>query len=108
MIAEEHQVQKEISETIGNGLLPETSYTIFKENLATYIRELISNDFEKLVRILYRLDINEKRLKSLLVNGSSDSGVLIADLIIERQLQKIQSRKQFSNTKKDIPEEDKW
>ncbi len=108
MNAEEKQVQQEIILSIGPGLLPEASYTIFREKLVAYIHVLIDQDFEKLVRILYRLDVNEKKLKALLVKANADSGLLIADLIIERQLEKIHTRKQFAGSKEDIPDEEKW
>jgi len=48
------------------------------------------------------------KLKHLLKeNPGEDAGFVIADLIIERQLQKIKSRKE---TKKDnhIPDDEKW
>ena len=71
--------------------------------------ENIGSSFEKLVSILYRLDVNEKKLKTLLEEkNTDDAGLLIADAIIERQLQKIISRKKFSDFNKDIPEEEKW
>ena len=108
MNAEEKQVQQEIILSIGPGLLPQASYTIFREKLAAYIHELIDQDFEKLVRILYRLDVNEKKLKALLAEANTDSGLLIAGLIIERQLEKIHTRKQFAGPKEDIPDKEKW
>jgi len=73
-----------------------------------YINPLITNNFNKLISILYRLDINETKLMQLLHdNPAEDAGMIIADLIIERQLQKIKSRKE--NTGNNIiPEDDKW
>lgn len=76
--------------------------------LAVYINKLIQTDFHKLISILYRLDVSETKLKRLLEeNSGSDAGVIIADLIIERQLQKIRSRKENKNNNT-IPEDDKW
>jgi len=81
----------------------------FKQRLAVYINSLIVNDFSKLIFILYRLDISEKKLKQLLHdNAQYDAGAVIADMIIERQQQKIKLRKQFTAKDTDIPEEDKW
>ncbi len=105
---EEEQVQQEIVAVIGGELLQQTSYQIFREKLATWISELIDQDFEQLVLLLYRLDVNEKKMKALLATANTDAGLLIADLIIERQLQKIKTRKQFSNPNEDIPDADKW
>lgn len=107
MNPDEQQVQQEIAQTFGEGMLPQTSAELFREQLAAYINVLIERDFEQLVNLLYRLDISENKLRSLL-SFAADAGVLIADLIIERQLQKIKSRKQFSSSAGDIPEAEKW
>ncbi len=105
----ELQVQKEIIQTVNADLLPETSINGFLEKLTAYIGELINHDLEKLVNILYRLDVSEKKLKETLESSSStDAGLLIATMIIERQLQKIKSRKQFTQQDKNIADEDKW
>jgi hypothetical protein len=79
-----------------------------KEKLTQHINYLIQHDFERLVAILYRIDINEKKLKELLQRYSDkDSGGIIAQLIIERQLEKIKTRQQFK-TGDNISEEEKW
>jgi hypothetical protein len=77
--------------------------------LAERINEWILNDFQKLIAVLYRLDVSEEKLKTLLRDNShSDAGIIITDLIIERQLQKIKSRQQFRAPDVDIDENDKW
>lgn len=59
-------------------------------SLAAYVNELIMTNFERLVQLLYRIDVSEEKLKKLLrQNPESDAGIIIADLIIERQKQKI-------------------
>ncbi len=69
-----------------------------ENKLAVYINELIDNDFNRLVNLLYRIDINEEKLKSALKNEDKNdsSGKTIAKLILERQLQKLKFREQFS------------
>jgi hypothetical protein len=104
----DEQVQQEISKIISADLLPETSFEIFKEKLATYINELITHDFEKLVHILYRLDVSEQKLKSTLASSPSDAGLLISQMIIERQLQKIKTREQYRQQNSNINDEEKW
>ena len=79
-----------------------------KEKLTAFINDLINHDFEKLVFYLYRIDVNEAKMKKLLdLRDGENAAGLIADLIIERQIEKIKSRKE---TKKngDIPEDEKW
>ncbi len=77
--------------------------------LAKYINDLIHNNFEKLISLLYRIDISEKKLKQLLQDQpNEDAGKIIARMVIERELQKINSRQQF-NKKEDIDnDEEKW
>ena len=64
--------------------------------LAEKINVLIQRDFGALVQLLYRIDVSEVRLRQLLDSGSGeDAGVLIARLIMERQWQKIESRRRY-------------
>lgn len=76
--------------------------------LINLVNDLIEKDFPALVQLLYRIDVQEKKLKMLLKqNPEADAAPVIADLIIKRQLQKEITRKQF--TRKDNPSrEDKW
>ncbi len=108
-MTDEEKVQEEIIQYIDLSLLPLGNMDTFRERLAAYIHGLINNDFHKLVFILYRLDINEKRLTEILADKQSpDAGQVIANLIIERQLQKIELRKKFKQDVANIPEEDRW
>ena len=77
--------------------------------LARRINELIEQDFEELVRLFYRIDVSEPKLKQMLKeNPGKDAGEMIALLIIERQLQKLKSREQFKKPGNKISDEDKW
>jgi hypothetical protein len=91
--------------------LPEISLKTTQEAqqlLAGAVNRLLSNNFEKLVSILYRIDVSETKLKTVLKeNPGEDAGKIIADLIIERQLQKIKSRKE-TKSNNNIPEDEKW
>ena len=72
------------------------------------INELLQKDFPALLNILYRIDVNEEKLKSLLKSQpGTDAAVLITQLIIERQKEKLRSR-DINKTFGDIPEDDKW
>jgi hypothetical protein len=56
---------------------------------------------------LYRVDIDEPRLKALLKQEKDkDAAVIISRLIIERQLQKIRDRKKFNNS--NYSDEERW
>ena len=79
------------------------------ELLSQKINDLILHDFNKLIAILYRADISEKKLNALLQQASDEpAGKLIAILFIERQLQKIKSRQENRRDVNDIAEEDRW
>ena len=79
-----------------------------REALAAWVNDLILHDFQELVRILYRIDVNENKLKFLLKEKvGEDTPQIIADLIIERQVQKIKTRQQFRQPPPE-DEEDKW
>lgn len=79
-----------------------------REALAAHINHLIQADFHRLVAWLYQLDISETKLKQTLEeNTDKDAGELIADLVLERQLQKMKTREQFKG-RDDIPDEDRW
>lgn len=89
--------------------LPETlSQEELREKLAAHINHLINHDFEKLVYYLYRIDVDENKMRRLLEQREGENAAgLIADLIIERQAQKIKSR-QETTLNKDIPDNEKW
>ena len=80
----------------------------FINHLAIEINRLIQYDFQKLINILYRLDIDEEKLKQMLADYvHDDAGYIIAQLVVERQLQKIKTRRQMRRDE-NINEEDKW
>lgn len=85
------------------------SYEKLRETIAAFIHSLIEKDFNKLISLLYRLDINETRLRFLLHNNSeANAGTIIAEMIIERQVQKIKSRREFRQRDNTISDDEKW
>ena len=83
-------------------------HIVNKQLLINKINQLVHSDFPKLVSVLYRLDISEQKLKQLLNEHKDiDAAVIIADLIIERQLQKIKTKENFKPDS-NIPENEKW
>ncbi len=103
----------ELIQTINTDLalaLPEKiSFDQMQHELSDHINQLIKNDFEKLVAILYRIDVDEAKLKFFLIdNPNEDAGKIIADLVIERLQQKINLRKQFSGKSLTDDDEEKW
>ena len=90
--------------------LPEKiSFDELQGKLAVYINDLIRYHFEQLVSLLYRIDVSEAKIKSLLQQQpNEDAAKIIAALIIERQIQKIKTRQQFSQRDNNFDEEEKW
>lgn len=71
-------------------------YTELRNRLSEKIKYLIEKDFERLLQILYRIDVDEEKAKKCLSeNPPSQAHFVLADLIIERQMQKIKTREQF-------------
>ena len=98
-----------VNEEMAIDLPEKISFEEIREQLSQNINDLIVNDFQKLVSILYRIDISESKLKQLLKEENhEDAGRIITDMIIERQLQKIKTRQQFKQSNENIDESEKW
>ena len=70
------------------------------------ILQLADKNPEAFFQLMYRLDVSEQKVKSVLFEP--DAGMQIARLVYKRQLQKIEVRKLFRE-KGDIAEDDlKW
>jgi hypothetical protein len=81
---------------------------VFRLQLSSYINDLINKDFNALIQLLYRVDVNEQKLKTLLKQHQDvDTSLLIADLIVERQLQKIATKRYFDESGKSSSD-DSW
>lgn len=108
MDATEQQAREEIARITGT-VFTAPVMDVFREQLAAYINDLINHDFSYLVQLLYRLDVSEQKLKTMLQEtAGTDAAWQIADSIISRQLEKIYTRRRFSTNRDDIPDEDKW
>ncbi|MCD8529199.1 MAG: hypothetical protein LRY27_04420 [Chitinophagales bacterium] len=70
--------------------------------IAKYVQELIDTDFEELLRILYKIDVSEKKVKQYVLEGGPEHAATnIALLILEREKQKIETRKKYSEGESD-------
>jgi hypothetical protein len=78
-------------------------------DLIAYINDCIQHDFNKLVQLLYRIDVSEEKLKYILqLNPNEDAAKLIAAVIVERLAATKAARARFSTTNKiDQPNTDK-
>lgn len=66
------------------------------------VTELVNHDFERLLLMLYRLDVNEQKVKQAIdTAGPNNASRNIAELVLAREKEKAVSREQY---KTDNPE----
>ena len=66
----------------------------FQQMLTEVIRHLLENDFERLLNGLYRIDVDEEKVKQAMAS-EEDVAAQIASLIIEREMQKVVTREKY-------------
>ncbi|RYY92030.1 MAG: hypothetical protein EOO11_21860 [Chitinophagaceae bacterium] len=76
--------------------------------LAAALNERILHDFDSVVRLLYRVDVPETRVRAALAAGGADAGTLLARLLLAREREKAASRARYRKPPEDIPEEERW
>ena len=104
-----HELVREINNTMAIEAAPGISMDDLQQLVADHVNNLIQHNFQKLINVLYRVDVSEVKLKQLLQeNPGLDAGKIIGGLIIERQIQKIKSRQQFSTRDNNFTGEEKW
>jgi hypothetical protein len=79
--------------------LPENiSEQHLRDVLVKTFEYLIEDDFQKLLQVLYRADVDQYKLKELLENTEGKSSAeIIADAYIDRQKAKVEMRKRYSS-----------
>jgi hypothetical protein len=64
--------------------------------LTAEVVRLLLYDMERLLSILYRVDVRESKVKEAFVEGKPEQiAFRIAELMIERELQKVESRRKY-------------
>ena len=94
--------------------LPKEYETLGREELQTrlslYIEVLLNTNFEKLCNMIYRHDVEESKFNmALQAEQVQEQAARIADLVIDRELQKVESRKayrKYKNEQKSLEKED--
>lgn len=98
-----------INNEMGLGLSMHMTLDEIRQCMQAFVSYLIEKEFQQLVNVLYQIDVNERKLKYLLQeNVGEDAAVIIADLIIARQLEKIDSRKAYGLDNGLPSDEEKW
>jgi len=90
---------KALGKIIGNDFEVEEDWSaeVIRDKMIYAFSWLLDNDISKMMNILYRADVDEDKLKSLLISRSQlPSAEVIADEYIRRQMQKVETRKKYS------------
>ena len=87
----------EVSES--DSLIPAADFRTlgeFKAYLTDRLTFLLDNKYDTLINILYRIDVPEDKLSKLFTEQNRDYiPASLADLIIERSLQKVRFRQKY-------------
>jgi hypothetical protein len=109
MFSENPNIIANINNDWGLTLVPTITENELAGLLANRINELIRSDMNVLITALYRIDVDEKKIREMLIkNKETDAALVIAHLVIERQKQKIKTRSMFKPWVDDINEDEKW
>lgn len=75
-------------------------YHELKSKLRLVIGHLLDTNFEKLCQAMYRLDVSERKFHEVLASAPKpEVPDRIADLVIERELQKVKTRQLYKDRK---------
>lgn len=95
----QNQIEKEAGIVLGNN---------WQKEFYAYINHLANTNFEKLVYLLYRIDVSEHKITALLnTKSATNAGDLIAAAILERLEEKKVTREQYQQNT-DGSAEEKW
>ncbi|GHA72091.1 hypothetical protein [Pontibacter akesuensis] len=77
--------------------LPANNVDALLQKLARVVLHLLHTDLNRLLHLLYRIDVDEHRVKNAMVNADEETiAYRIAQLIIEREVRKAQIRLRYS------------
>lgn len=91
-------IKKDLS--LDHDSLPESIASIddLKELLIPVINYLLDRDMTRLLNALYRIDISENKVKQvLMVENPANIASKLAELIVQRELQKVITRRKYSS-----------
>ncbi|HEX7358751.1 MAG TPA: hypothetical protein VF270_13645 [Ignavibacteriaceae bacterium] len=96
-------VSKDFVKLDNSSLIPSNDYEKleeFRKYLTEKMKEMLDNNYNLLINTLYRIDISENKLAKLFSGKNKESiPEKLADLIIERQIEKIKFRKRYREGK---------
>ncbi len=109
MFPDHPNIISQLNQEWGLAVLPKVTEEDLLVVLAARINILIRSDLSHLIALLYRIDVDEKKIREMLMAQKGvDAGYIIAHLVLERQKQKIKTRELFKPRVDDIEEEERW
>jgi hypothetical protein len=92
-------VSKDFVKNDYSSLVPNNDYERleeFRKYLTDKMKDMLDKNYNLLINTLYRIDISEKKLSELFSAKNKESiPQKLADLIIERQIEKINYRRRY-------------
>ncbi|HSL89681.1 MAG TPA: hypothetical protein VK870_10290 [Ignavibacteriaceae bacterium] len=96
-------VEKDFVDSRFRTLIPNNDFEKleeFRNYLILKLKDMYEHNYELLLNTLYRIDVSETKLSQLFRSENKDNiHERLADLIIERQLQKIRFRQKYREGK---------
>ena len=87
------ELQVEVQKCLGLPVLAGESYQQVYKKVYQYVAQLLAEDVNLVISLLYRLDVDEYKIKECLAQQEGqDTAGLLTNLIIDRQVQKIAQR----------------
>jgi hypothetical protein len=86
-----------LNDSLHLDLNAETAESQLQYQLSLLIEKMMQDDFDGLVQILYKVDVSESKIKDdLRKNEGANAASVIANLILERLQEKLETRRKFS------------
>jgi dephospho-CoA kinase len=80
-----------------NALDTQSGFDRMRAILIHEVDYLIGHEQEKLMWILYRIDVPEQKLRQAIAESTENAAEVIADMIIQRQIEKAETRAKYSS-----------
>jgi len=72
------------------------TFQALQEKIAAVISQLLQNNPERLLNLMYRLDIDETKFRFVIQNGPEENVARqLAELVLEREMQKVYWRNKY-------------
>ena len=95
MSVNNNEISKEIGSELDIKISPELDNAEMLKHIADRVEQLLKGDPDLLMSYLYRLDVEEKKINHALETAITPAHVTFANLIWERQKQRMETKKKY-------------